>query len=1137
LPATPSYKLTSSSALSDDYIWTADVLIDMTSPSPVAVFNYQNNPQALVVRSDGVLCHIRPSSGASSAAWAVNPVGSTSGVTQAVAGLQSDGTAHGFYTDAQNTYHVELTGSGWSAPETLPLCNQLSAAVNGTSGELVVYGVDSSGNLQLITGLNAPWASTSLANSPSLTGLRPVLLITDAANDWVMAVPGSTSSGGSLEVYMGSASAVSSGPDAVPAPNPIQAVIYGYWYNNSALFLFTDTQNNLYTSAGSTTVVAQIPNISVAQAAAMVGTSNNLHVYATDPSGTMSVLHQTGWDNASNTPLWAPVIPLDKGRRGLFSDTNPLDTAAFFATDNDGALWRYSQNVDSESQNMVWGAHKAQMPGGLAQSYRVAQYRTEITVTDQNGNPAPNLQISVSASTNSSILVQGLSYPVGPSTTATITTGLTGRAHLSTVAYDLVTPRLTFTAPGLTTTGPVNPAAAVHTYLTGTGTLNSGTSQQLQTFSGTTVQKAKVNNAYLAPKTQTTNPSTGLQLATAACSGIQSIFQIPTVTAASPAPVGFALDLSDREHPVFQSFATEEEYQAYRAKKQTSDLGLLGGWWGDVASYAEDFWHGIRRAAIAVTSFVVHTADAVMDLVVTVGNEIHNVTGAFVSGLESAVSAIQGVFAWIGAEVDALIAWLKMLFDWQDILNTCNALKEGLTGSFPYLQALIADQGEPLVNGFFSKLEGQVTSSFATIMAQFSPEQTLASLVPSSTLSAATATPLSQRQTSAPAAPISPADFLAWSVNVQNNWLLEKIESFAGTGPKWPQIPLLNGILEELGNSFDTVFTDFYTALNDFTKGVVTLFSDPAQFPTYGVVDFLGAVKNVCLAALVFLDGIIEVFMRAVNLTLASASAILTEGLDIPFLSAIWSALGDLFDMPDFTVSGVFCMALAIPVTILYKIANGPDTQPFPSGDLPSAVNSAAAGVPGASESPAQLGMQYTAAGLAAVWALFDAATDAVPQVSLVTFKIIDILAPILIQVFTWPTGIPFEVVPMNTAEEIANFANWVIGWAYPAFEATILLSTVTWDADSNIGKKIDPYGKVIVSALGGINLAAGIIASAFPGNESEIADNIVGPLPFLAQFLTLKSLNDAFEEIPFAIKLVIDFFAGEGEAVAIAVA
>jgi hypothetical protein len=298
---TPTYTLTSSSALSDDYILTANVLVDLQSPSPVGVFNPGGQPRALFIRSDGVLCQIVPASGAGASGWSVATVGTTSGVTQVAAGVQNhqnDGSAHGFYTDSENLYHIASSGDGWSAPDVLPLCSGLGVATNSLTGELVAFGVDPAGNLLFLRENNGQWTAISLKINGSLVGTQPVLLLVDQACDWVLAVPGTAPSGGQLAIYQGSPTAVTAGPMLVPVQNPVSAVVVGFWTNNAALFLFTDDQNNLYSNTGTTANVVQLQSGPVQAAAAVVDLSNTIHLYPTDPTGLLSVLHQVGGRSA-----------------------------------------------------------------------------------------------------------------------------------------------------------------------------------------------------------------------------------------------------------------------------------------------------------------------------------------------------------------------------------------------------------------------------------------------------------------------------------------------------------------------------------------------------------------------------------------------------------------------------------------------------------------------------------------------------------------------------------------------------------------------------------------------------------------------------------------------------------------------
>jgi hypothetical protein len=1139
-----SYTVTSNSVLSDDFIWTADVLASVANSSTVGVFQNNGQAQALIVRADGALCHLKPAAGENASGWTIAPIAGASGVTQAAAGVQSDGGVHGFYTDAAHTYHISLADNVWSAPNNLPPCSGLNLTTNSLTGELIAYGVDARGGLLLIRQQPGAgrWSAVSLNAPGSLAGQKPVLTLTDAASDWVMAVPGQAPKGGYLDVYQGSLTSIQSGPAHVATPNPVSQVVLGYFMNNSVLFLFTDTKNSIYTNVDSTTNVVQIPNLSVVNAAAVVDISNNLHLYAVDDGGKLSVLHQVGWDNASG-PKWAPAIPLDSGLKMLFTDSDPLDELAFFAIDDADAIWRYQQNATTR----LWAAAKAQSPGG-AKSYRVPQYRTELAFVDQNGNPANALEVKVTASTTSAALVRGKLTPIGPSLPASFTTNAQGRVTLSTIASDVGSPTLHVSAKGLANAPPINPAASVHSYLSGAGPLNAGSSSQLPQFSATTLQQAKVNGAPLAPATQ--DPKNGSQLAQVAFSGVQQMFQIKTkdnvVAGIGPAPkvVAFALDFSNPDNPTYTPIATHDHYRALRHETFLApELAAgLGDWWDSVKGFFQDVWEGIKNGVIAVTKFLVNVADATVDLAVKIGEEIHHLVGVVVSGIESVVSAVQGVFAWIGAEVEQLVDWLKMLFDWRDIANTAQALQQALSQSFPYLANEIETKGDALVNGFFSKLEDQVSTSFDKVLGQFSGGQSLASLLPRSTspLALAVAAPPYdvRRRLAAGRLGAPETQLQSWSGNVQNNWLLEKIESFLGDDQPWRLVDALNAPLATLERAFEAVGKQFQEAFDDFVKFVTTALTDPKDFKTLGVAEFLGAAKHVALAALVFLDGIIEAFIQVLAAAVSAAGGLLTAPFELPFISALLESLASLFNIqfPKVSVASVFSLALAIPVTVLYKLVNGADSQPFPNGQLP--VNELKSDLLGAESSDAKKAIQLTAAGLAALWALMDTGLDTVPDVNFLVFKLLDVIAPTLLQVFTWPTGIPFTLIPLDTPEDKAAFANWIIGWSLVGLDIALLVAgAVSWAPKVNIARYIEPVGKVVMTALGAISLIAGIVASSLGASGGAIAANILGPLPPLMQFLRLDSLEEGSEGVTLAIKLVIDFFAGEGLAVAIAAA
>jgi hypothetical protein len=81
----------------------------------------------------------------------------------------------------------------------------------------------------------------------------------------------------------------------------------------------------------------------------------------------------------------------------------------------------------------------------------------------------------------------------------------------------------------------------------------------------------------------------------------------------------------------------------------------------------------------------------------------------------------------------------------------------------------------------------------------------------------------------------------------------------------------------------------------------------------------------------------------------------------------------------------------------------------------------------------------------------------------------------------------------------------------------------------------MDPVGKLVMTVIGAVNLGVGIYASTLGAAGASIASNILGPLPSLGQFLRITSLQTASYDVTLAIKIVIDLFAGGGNAIALA--
>jgi len=491
--ATPMgpFTIADDSRMSEDYLLTDDVLVDPSSPNPLAVVRMADGgwPALAVVPGRG-LVHVTPDQ-SSQSGWDLLPIASGGAATEVVAALDGTGTSHAFYQDGTNTYHSGLgPGGAWSGPDELPLASSLAVASVPLTNEPVAAGVTPDGELLLIRKdwTSGRWQGSVVDMNKALVGAQVVLKMVDHDN-WTLAAVVA----GKLQFFSGRDDTLGSGPYTVSTARSVTRIHFAYERSGSTMVMFSDDQNALYTSFQFSDQVTQIPGASVVQGAGIVDTAlpPKVHFYGVDPDGKLWVLHQTDWD-ASGAPVWARILPLDCDVGSVASPESALEAATLFAVGADQTLHFLSQDRVSQ----LWKRTLVQQPG--SKPYQLTRYRTQLTVTDSNGNPAPGVPVTIAASEETAILVGGKTYFVGPdSQTATIATNEAGVLTLSRAATSLVCPSYTVTASG-SGEKTVRPDQNYHSFLAGTDAINTG-SAVVPPMSKDTLQSATVGGQPLSP--------------------------------------------------------------------------------------------------------------------------------------------------------------------------------------------------------------------------------------------------------------------------------------------------------------------------------------------------------------------------------------------------------------------------------------------------------------------------------------------------------------------------------------------------------------------------------------------------------------------------------------------------------------
>jgi len=1133
------YGIADGSRMSEDYILSDKVLVDSASPNPLAVARTTDGMWTALAVVPGIgLVHVAPDQNSQSG-WDLLPLPSGQAVKEVVAAQDGANTSHAFYQDGVHTYHSSLgPGGTWSAPDQLPMAVNLAVTNVPLTNEPVAVGIDADGNLLLIrqNGAGGRWQGTVADAHKALVGAQAVLQMIDAEN-WTLAAV----AGGKLQLFSGQGSTFAAGPNTVSTPHPVTSIHFTYQRSGSTMVMFSDDQHTLYTSVGFSDQPKVIAGASIVQGTAVIDTATppKIHFYGAAPNGGLWVLHQTAWD-ATDAPVWAPLLPLDKDVATVASPQSALAAATLFAAGSDQTLHVLTQNHG----NKIWRRTLVQQPGKTP--YSLTRYRTQLMVRDVYGNPAPGVAVTIGASEETAILAGGKTYFVGPGAqTATLKANQAGVITVTRSATSLVCPSYTVT-PSSGEAVTVNPAQNYHDFLTGTAAVNTG-SAVIPPMSDTTLKTATVGGQPLAPVLA--DDKTGM--AATVATGIQNAMKSVQANAGAVQAAGYAgwsLDLRDPGNPQFSYYHTQEELGAYKATlhQGLQSDGGVGGIIDGVGAFFGDLLNAVETAAAAVTHFVFEAASFLLDVMITVADEVIHLTDVVIQDIEQAIPFVHALFNFIGALADKVLDWVKDVFGWNEIWNTKKVFEHLVTEAFTALQWAIGKRAEDEVQHFFSEAKGWVDEQFAVAISHFDKD-TLSQIATPAGLTQ----PLSSTRLTARGGPAGQP-----GSTTQNNWLMSKVMDNAGGSNALAPLStkaspnLTDTLKSKFGAS--TMIHDLGNALTDLTDFLQTMISNPQDLGTRGVADLIKAAQAIVDFVLDLLDTLVVDILDVVSGALGIADSILTQQLgEIPVVSWLYTNVVCPSDQPEEpSILRLASLVAALPVTLMYKVAN--QMRPPFDGAATERILNWHFTKPGTEPaSPAAVGAPADAtpftwayAYLSIIQACADMAADGAslatggdddpgsgdPLVVFIGWG--DLLIAATQQVLSWPGGWPFSFNwdwgSMSKSDKLGR-ATWLIGWAVILINLALLV--LPEPADGEIAEMLDPMGKAWCTVLGAGMFGTGL-ASAVMGlndnpptaNRYDVAAAVLGPLPLLTTYpLLVKDSVESSDGVTLAVKLLID--------------
>lgn len=1052
-------------------------------------------------------------------------------VTEVVVGYDAQGSLHAFYVQGGSLWQLHYDIGDWGSTNLITQgASQIGLTHGQASGELIGYGISADGNLLIFQSEDGGvFQSTEYSANGALNGATPNLTIIDDDTWATTAVINAnlTQIGGTKDNPTTTNGYPVAITDTPVVPQNMKQVLRLPWAqaeSNVPYAIVMDNDGNIYFVSDLELTVTAFPSREISQgtytqiagagvsamgsvtgAAAIMGADGYVRIYATDASYQVWVIRQTG----SGDPwTWSEWHPLGDHCSYLANGPWNLQTTELFTINADNLLCLIDQNADTGR----WSSRLIKRPAVSGEVLdELTLYKTEVAVLDGDGNPAAGVQVSVQAAEPALLWIEGAQYTLAAGQTVTGTTNAMGKVRITTPAMGLHTSPLTLSLDGAGTQTVYAPQH-LHDFLAGVAPLGAG---RRFTADGAALTKAIDYNGDTY-------------------AGFPNMDQNPNVSAATAVIMSIASAQPQSSSTSAVAFLTE-------SVKFSLGKSFWDHLWDDIVNYTEDVFHAIRNGAITVVSVAYNAAQSVVTATVQfVGDTVSRVINFVVSTYHDIANALHTAFQWIEVEVDNLLDWLKALFDWKAILYTQQVFVYYVEQAIPWLQQQVT-VGEGLVENFFQKLEGDVEQWFEWLKEYLGDQA-----VNDTAGNASTGTQINFNGMQ------FPAGIFQFGTGV--NWLLEKVESyiFGSSGESLNPVTIVQQAAQTFWKVSQPAWQDLYKAIESFRNFVQGAVKHPGDFKRLAAAELVNAVKQVILAALQFADAVVQTFLRLVNAALAYVDTLLSYNIDIPLITKLYE---EYVGQP-LTALNLFTLLLAVPVTVGYKLTSGnrylfteqqvqqitgtsdADADAHMAADADARMDAArASAIPVTSE--LQTIFYWCSGAITLIWAGFDTALDAYQQTPPLGLQILDIIFPTVLQVFEWPTGVPFTLIPMDTAAEKWGFGNWIIGWApIPLNVALLLIGKQLGPGSSKVARYSD-VGKGILTGIGLLNLGVGAAASGLGKKDGSVSDagvaaNTLSPMSNFFQWLRLSSLEKASEELTYYIKLLIDFFTGAGTAVSI---
>ena len=375
----------------------------------------------------------------------------------------------------------------------------------------------------------------------------------------------------------------------------------------------------------------------------------------------------------------------------------------------------------------------------------------------------------------------------------------------------------------------------------------------------------------------------------------------------------WSLDFTAPDGPRFRMLSEDEAHALRENAKALGSSGIFG----DTCHFFKNAWHELENFSVSIEANVLNVyfngQNWLIQSAKQAGDALETVFTRIMQGLKDLDEILENV-----------LAWLKMLFNWPDILNTRNVLKAAINSTLSNLGNSMSG-AEQESNQWYTQLKQKVTNAFDQLDVfadqSFNAFANAVDAPPPST-------PLGQSSSGNVLAGTNQKQAYklhSSQCNFAHRLAISAYAKNAVTTLSAPDVSDGSVSMDSIVNAYNKDIDQ-----DTFSTKAATLqacFNNPSKFFDTGIADFCeNGAQDLVTYVLEAADDIVDAAIKDIASASEAFKSVINASIHVPVLSWIYkNEITGSIEHPgdDLMILDLICLVNAIPATILCKLEAG----------------------------------------------------------------------------------------------------------------------------------------------------------------------------------------------------------------------